>query len=309
MSDLNTFLAEESGSEPTQAELEGTTPESIEPEAEAPAEPVAQEPPAEAPEGEPEAPPTGLDKRGEAIWREERTRRKQLQEQVDKMNARWEQMVERMQAGQTQQPQAPQPAAEQAPEIEIPDFDEDPIGHLRAKNELLERQLMGVTQQTQQQQAATQQAQQFHQFQDGVDAMEKQYATANPDYHDAVGYLYGQVGKMATAMGYTPEQVKGVVAQTAMDITVRSLQQGKNPAEAAYAAAKQMGWAGVQPAAEDNGEQLQPTPQKKPPTSLSSVAGKRTAGGAPTLDALAEMDDESFEKMWKDMEKSARKSR
>ena len=148
-----------------------------------------------------------------------------------------------------------------------------------------------------------QQAQQFHQLQSGVDAMETQFASQQPDYHDAVSFLYDNVGKMAAAMGYPPQQVQQVISQTAMDISVRALQAGKNPAQAAYEAAKAMGFTGPQPTT-DEGE---PAPQRKPPTSLSNVAGRRTTGGgAPTWDAISKMDDKEFEQFWSQMEKSAR---
>lgn len=302
MSDLNEFLA--SADADTPPESEASVPEGAELEALAPAEPTPAEPDGPTADAEPETPPEGLDKRSEAIWREERTKRKELQAQVDKMNDRWAQMVERMQNGQPQQlaaetPQQPgQPGA-----IEIPDFEEDPIGHLRAKNDLLERQLNEVNADRQMRSQQIAQVQQFEQLRGGVAAMEKEFVATAPDYHEAVSFLYGNVGKMASAMGYTPQQVQQVVSQTAMDITVRSLQAGKNPAQAAYEAAKAMGYAGPAPEQADNSG----SPQRKPPTSLSSVAGKRVAGAAPTLDAISEMSDEDFDKMWSDMEKTARR--
>jgi hypothetical protein len=278
------------------------------PEAEAPAlEPVSEElnpdgglPPAEVESEQPapEAPPEGLDKRSEAIWREERTRRKELQAQVEKMNERWAQMVERMQQGQ---PQAPQPAAAAPEAPEIPDFDDDPIGHLRVKNELLEKQLQDVNAERAARNQQAQQVQQFQQLQSGVDQMETSFAQTHTDYHDAVGFLYENVGKMAAAMGYNPQQVQQVLSQTAMNLSVSALQRGKNPAEAAYEAARHLGWDGQQQVAGS-------TTKPRVPTSLSSVAGKRVAGGTPTLDAIANMDDAEFDKLWADMEKSARKS-
>ena len=303
MSGLNAFLAEESGVDTTPPAPEDLTPETPESEVPAGAEQVA------TPEGdqgpaEPETPPEGLDKRSEAIWREERTKRKELQAQVDKMNDRWAQMVERMQNGQTQQPaaQPEQPAAQSSQEIEVPDFEEDPIGHLRAKNEILERQLNEVNQDRQQRQQQLTQVQQFEQLRTGVKQMEDEFVAKAPDYHEAVAYLYGNVAKMAQAMGYPAAQVQQVITQTAMDITSRSIQAGKNPAQAAYEAAKAMGYAGPAPQQDDSG-----APSRKPPTSLSSVSGKRVPGGMPTLDAIADMEPEEFDAMWAKMEKAARK--
>jgi hypothetical protein len=295
MSDLNAFLAEASSPEPAAAELDN---QNLEPT-------TNEQPPEPEPSAEQDQPPEGMDRKTEAIWREERAKRKELQGQVDQMNQRWQMMVERMQQGQVEQPapQQPQPTPKPQGEIEVPDFDDDPIGHLRAKNDLLERQLQEVNQERQLSAVQRQQMAQFSQLQSGVDQMEQQFASQQPDYHDAVGFLYENVGKMATAMGYPPGQVQQVISQTAMDISVRALQQGKNPAQAAYEAARAMGFTGPQPTMDDG----EPAPQRKPPTSLSNVAGRRTTGGgAPTWDAISKMDDQQFEQFWKQMEKSAR---
>jgi len=306
MSGLNAFLAEESGVDETPPESADLTPETPESEVPAGAEQVATPEGDQGPD-EPEAPPEGLDKRSEAIWREERTKRKELQAQVDKMNDRWATMVERMQAGQIQQPAAQPEQAQSKPsqEIEVPDFEEDPIGHLRAKNEILERQLNEVNQERVQSKQERQQNQQFEQLRTGVKSMEDEFAATTPDYHDAVGYLYGNVAKMAQAMGYPPAQIQQAVTQTAMDITARSIQAGKNPAQAAYEAAKAMGYTVAAPV--DPADDVDDTPRKSPPTSLSSVAGKRSTG-VPSLDAIADMSDEDFDSMWAKMEKAARKS-
>jgi hypothetical protein len=302
MSGLNEFLASadaapEAPAEPNDPTAFAPASEEMNPDG---GVPPADEPP-ESERPTPETPPEGLDKRSEAIWREERTRRKELQAQVEKMNERWAQMVERMQQGQPQAQQ--QPTAAPQPETEIPDFDDDPIGHLRVKNELLEKQLQEVNAERTARNQQARQIQEFQQLQSGVDQMETAFAQTNADYHDAVGYLYENVGKLAAAIGYNPQQVQQVLSQTAMNLSVSALRQGKNPAEAAYLAAKQMGWGGQQQVAEDPA----PTPKPRAPTSLSSVAGRRTTGGAPTLDAIADMDDAEFNKLWADMEKTARK--
>lgn len=303
MSDLNAFLDEGSGDEP--ALQEDTTPPGSEPEQQTAAD---SQPPVNENEGgeqeqqpDLEQPPEGLDKRGEAIWREERTKRKELQSQVDKMNERWMDLVGRMQQQQPQ-PQGQQQPPSQPPvnEIEIPDFEEDPIGHLRAKNDLLERQLADVNMDRVQRQQATQQLGQFQQLQQGVSQMEAEFAKVTPDYNEAVGFMYEHAAKMAQAMGYAPQQIQQHLSQLAMDISVRALQQGKNPAQAAYEAAKQLGYSGQRAA---NGEQ---TPAPRAPSSLSSVAGKRSSpAGVPSLDAIAKMDDASFDKLWAEMERSA----
>jgi hypothetical protein len=134
--------------------------------------------------------------------------------------------------------------------------------------------------------------------------METSFAKDNPDYHDAVGFLYENVGKMASAMGYSPQQVQQVLSQTAMNLSVSALQQGRNPAQAAYEAARNMGW-GNQP--QPSEQPAAPASRPRTPTSLSTVAGKRAdGGGTPSWDVIAKMDTAEFDKLWKDMERNAR---
>jgi hypothetical protein len=254
--------------------------------------------------GEPEevddTPPEGLDARGQSIWRQERARRKELQRQVNQMNDRWMELVGRLQ--QSPPPQQPQPLP--AEEIEIPDFEDDPIGHLRVKNEILERQLNEVNQERVVRQQTSQQIAQFQQLQAGIGQMETAFAAKHADYHEAVGFMYQNVAKMATAMGYSPAQVQQTISQMAMDISMRALQAGQNPAEMAYNAARNLGYAGPRPTGSETEERHPAAP--KPPTSLSSVAGKRAAPGTmPSWDTVAKMSDEEFDKLWQDMERSS----
>jgi hypothetical protein len=249
---------------------------------------------ADAPESLPSAEPQDdVSRRADAIWREEREKRKELQRQVEQMNARWEQMVSRMQAPPTI-PEAP------SPDEEIPAFEDDPIGHLRAKNAVLEKQLGDVLTKQNQQTQAGQQAAQFQNFRTQVDTLETAFSKDHPDYGEAVNYLYSAVGNMAKAMGYPPEQVQQIISQTASDIAVRAMHAQRNPAEMAYEAAKQMGWTAA--SAEDGAASMQ-----RPPTSLASVAGKRTnSGGTPSWDVISKMDDKEFDSFWTNFAKNAR---
>jgi hypothetical protein len=64
-----------------------------------------------------------------------------------------------------------------------------------------------------------------------------------------------------------------------------------------------MGWSN-QPADE---QPAAPASRPRAPTSLSTVAGKRTdGGGVPSWDTIAKMDTAEFDKLWKEMERSSR---
>ena len=76
-----------------------------------------------------------------------------------------------------------------------------------------------------------------------------------------------------------------------MDIAVRALRSDQNPAEAAYNAAKQLGWGAQPPAANEPRRQA-------PPTSLASVNARPSEAGSPSWDAISRMDDSEFDAFW-----------
>jgi hypothetical protein len=219
---------------------------------------------------------------------------------------------------ENQQRTAQQQTQNSAPKEEVPDPDEDPLGHANYKINRLESQLRGVAQQAQRQQHQQQQQAQQNAAsteQQGIvgqsQNLQTQFAASNPDYWDAYQFLENTRTQELTAMGYNDSQAAEVVANERGMIVTQSLirdQNGTvtgwkhNPAEVAYKLAKMRGFAAPAPAApvvaQVSGQ------DKFNMAATGSVAGASVgssgsgapASGAPTLESIANMSDKDFEK-------------
>lgn len=181
------------------------------------------------------------------------------------------------------QAQGQQPAARQAAP-EVPDIETDPVGHFRAKTEMLERQLREVQQPIQQQTQAAQ-------FQQAVRQQVDQFAAVTPDYGEAYAFAREQMRRDAEAYGDDPQAAELYLAQ-------RAMQRGMNVGEMVYQFAKAKGYV--------PGGQRQAAP---PPPDLAAVqrgqqasrsvgAGGQPAGrGELTPERLAQMSAKELAKI------------
>jgi len=227
-----TTAPEASGSEDYSALLDQMRDADVAPEAEAPAEaPQAEE---TAPEPEQQATDEEREKRRRGLvgeLQEERERRKAALAEAQREReerAQLAKIVERMMAAQ-------QPARDTAPaEAELPPLDTDPVGHFKAKVEMLERQQAAL-------QAERQQAAQVNDVYARVAQAEAEFSQATPDYQAAVTHLHRTFAAEEAALGLP----RGYMAQA---VASQAIQTGKNPAEVAYTLAQARGYAKAAPA-------------------------------------------------------------
>jgi hypothetical protein len=266
-------------------ETESAEEESAEPSEASPAEePEGEEPAAEPTEGaaEPRHVPIGE-------LHAERERRKELQAKISQLEGTFSKVMERLNAGQPQQQYAQQPAPQ------IPAYDQDPVGHIKAKLDYLEMAAGTHNQVLTQQQA-------IHQFTTALAGLENQFRSATPDYDDAVAFAKHSREMELHALGYDPAQCVEILRQEIVGTSAAAMQRGQNPAEVFYAYAKVRGYGA------GNGSTVKPS---QAPTSatqkLATVAKAQSAakglprgGSAPpsavTLESLAAMDDDEFDK-------------
>lgn len=275
-----------------------------------PADAPAEQPPA----GDPD-PYAGRKQVPLGALQEERARRQELQQQLQqqsehnqRLQDRFNQFMERWQ--QSQQPAA-QPQPQQPEPVQIPNFIDDPEGHIAALRQQFQQQLDEVRQYQQgtiQQQQATQQGQRLAQH---TAAQEAEFVKTTPDYQNAADFFAQRKLAEYAALGADPVSAQQALMRDYQSLAIGAAQRGGNAAQMLYNLAKAMGYAGAAPAAPGKAPAAPPAVQapKQAPTSLAGLGGAPvTPGetGALTLESLAEMSDAEFDKLFAQMERGSR---
>jgi len=181
-------------------------------------------------------------------------------------------------------------------------FDQDPLGFTRDKlneyGQTLEEMRMQTQQQNVQQQQMMQQQQAMNAIQERVASSEKEFVAKSPDYFDAIGYLQQVRTNELEAMGINnPMAIQQHIQNSAIQLAMGALQNGKSPAEVAYSIALKYGY-------------------KPSPGGLDSVqfgmnnANRNFRGSSPDVNPTFEnllkiTDDAEFEAAWNKVFKEA----
>lgn len=274
----------------------------------APAEPQSPEKPAEqaGAVGEPQeatTAPEGLQHIPLAVFMEEKGRRKSAEKEAREFKEQLQRLAGRLDVltgGQTQ---------EQRGEL-------DPvIQPIEVLQQLVE---------SDRQRKANDAAQgQYQEFTNRVNAAENEFKTNGKvaDFDEALNYL--RTGRFAElkAIGYDDAGAAQVLQQEAIGISSLAMQQGANPAERFYALAKARGYASKAPETTNGAAAVDPTITAAAAMTAAAQGLEKLAkaqgaakslgqgGGAGsdtlTLEALASMDDDEFDKVkesqWKKM--------
>ncbi|MDH4557979.1 hypothetical protein E8F11_22855 [Pseudomonas sp. BN417] len=237
--------------------------------------------------------------------KEERAKRQEAQAQLEQARQQ-RAAVEQQLAQFAQHLQAQQQAAQRAAaEAAIPSFSEDPEGHVAALREQFAQRLEQIQAGQQAQVQAQQQAVQIQQVRaelaqigESIQAEEADFASRQPDYVEAVGFLQHQVTQQLRAQypGATPQQLELVQAVALGQATQHCRAQGVSPVQWLYSRALARGWQGSGAPA-----QRQARPAAAPAAYRPAPSNLGNAGGAPgdiTTEQLAAMSDTEFDAYW-----------
>lgn len=246
----------------------------------------------------------------QAAMKEERARRQELQRQLEETNAKQAILDQRLQAifQRTQ--------AENQPKL--PSYDEDPLGHQQHKIAELEEYIIkqnNYLQQTYEQQQAQIAENNFRMT---YAKHVQEFAKEAPDFMVAYNHLVGQKVGEFMAGGLTFEEADHQIKLEEARLVGHALRQGANPAERIYAMAKAAGYNNQQAApqslttqqtsqADEVSKKLEQI-QKSLVTnkSLSNAGGNAESKPAITLQRIADMDDDEFDKFdWNKFVKAA----
>lgn len=208
---------------------------------------------------------------------EERMRRKELKERLDKQEQRFQELLQKM---------APK-------EEEKPPVFENEVDELKYHQQQIHRSVEEQNRFIQQQRQAAEQQARIHSVVEVYKTKATEYAKSNPAFNDAYKFLLESRKNEYEAAGYSPQQVAQFLQEDELGIVNKALQDEADPADRVYKIAVARGF---QPAKKPPEKTLENIDKGlKASKSLSNVSGTSPKGL--TLEALAEMSEEEFEKI------------
>lgn len=213
-----------------------------------------------------------------AKFHEERMRRKELKERLDKQEQRFQELMQKL---------APQEEQKSKPPV----FEND-VEALKYQQEQISRTVEEQRRFVEEQRRAQEQASQVQALVRAYSSKASEYEKSQADFRDAYGYFIENRRNEYLAAGYSAEQAEQFVQNDELAIVAKAFQDEVNPAERIYKVAQTRGY----------------QPKKKEPDKLETIEkglkqGK-TLSGVPgsspkglTLEAIAEMDDDEFSKL------------
>lgn len=186
--------------------------------------------------------------------------------------------------------------AERAPEP-LPDAN-DPaaVEHLRTRLAETEQSQNRITQRLDMDAADRAEMQQIGAV---ITASETQFRQTKPDYDDAINHVVEARARELQMYGLTPAQIQETVTSEALDIVRSAVQQGRDPAEMAYAIAQSRGYRPGNAAPAPGGAAATLAAIEQARGSNRSLGG--AAGATPqqiNAESIAAMSGDEFEQLY-----------
>lgn len=224
-----------------------------------------------------------------AALKEERHKRQADAERAKRLEDTFQRVLE-------MQSRAAPPKAEE-PAEKLPDPEEDLGGYLYSKIAKLEEQLKQHGQLTQQEEQSRQQYLQQQAMMNEYRAQAGHFMKQEPNFLPAYNALLQDRIEELETMGFRANDAAQMAQNEEMMIVQQALNEGVNPAERIFQVAKRRGLVGNKAPGAKNGDQV-----LKAATRANTMTGTRGAArGSMTLEQLAQLDGEEFEKAWNKM--------
>jgi len=212
---------------------------------------------------------------------EERRKSRELHDKVGKI----EQFFAEVQRASQQRPQQPQQ--------QIPEFDADPLGHLKGVVEQLRQENSRLASYNQQRQQYEQQQVQSNQVMAQYAAAVNSYAKQQTDFNDAYRWLETSVDTELQARGFADATERtNVMMGEELALVQRALLRGDNPAQILYNLAVHRGYKKAD---------AQPAERKLDQVRKGVAAARSLSGSAPPenemdLNSILKLDGAEFDK-------------
>ena len=262
--------------------------------------PVTTQTPEPAPEAKPEAREPAADTAGKTVplaaLLEERRRaqaaadrERALAERLEGLTAGFERVMSKVAPGdQTSQ------------QDQIPALDDNPIAHFDARMRRYEAALADLAKTEQSRSQVNQQTEAVQRLITAYQADAAAFEAKTPDFKAAYEHLMTTRRNQLLAAGYDAStEVPVIMFREERDIVERAMRAGVSPAERLYTLAKHSNY---QPKAASKPDL---SAQNNAQRSLGAIAGSET--GELTLEKLAVMSDDDFDKNWDKVMKQGRR--
>ncbi len=229
----------------------------------------------------------------------ERERHEEDRKRLESQLQRYERLSEKLQRWHSEREAAKvEKVAE--PEPEPPPFEEDPAAHLSARFSQVEKRLQNVDEVVSQEKQRAQQASQADQVLRATRAREVEFVSeGHDDYNDALNHVRSVYYNLYQNLGLSPEDAAEKLRQDELGTAYMALQQGRNPAQVIYDAAKSMGYTRQEKPSEP---QSQPAEEKEVGKAAKLEQARGIGGGGePTVDDLAEMNKDEFDQAMEEL--------
>lgn len=229
----------------------------------------------------------------------ERERHEEDRKRLETQLQRYERLSEQLQRWHAEREAAKvEQVADREPEP--PPFEEDPAAHLSARFSQVEKRLQNVDEVVSQEKQRAQQASQADQVLRATRAREVEFVSeGHDDYNDALNHVRSVYYNLYQNLGLSPEDAAEKLRQDELGTAYMALQQGRNPAQVIYDAAKTMGYTRQESPAQT---EEQPAGEKDigKAAKLEQARGMG-GGGEPTLDRLEEMGKDEFDQAMEEL--------
>jgi hypothetical protein len=219
---------------------------------------------------------------------EARNENKGLRKELEELKTKWtggEQRLNKLMEALSGKEEAP------------PDYEKDPLGNLKAKNDALEAKIKALEGNTEETKKASEVSANMAKFQNAVTSAERGFAAKNPDYAEAVQHLSEAWRAELEEAGADEDQIDALLSRKGAQFSYAAMQKGRNPAEAVYNAAKRLGYKPAEPKENKDKETLKTIAKgQEAEKSLSNGKGNSNV----SLEAIASMSDEDMDEFVKD---------
>jgi hypothetical protein len=232
---------------------------------------------------------------------EARNENKTLKKELDELKQKWTGGEQKLEA--LMKRFAPK-------EDEPPAYDKNPLEHLKAKNDALEKEISAIKESQGKTEQQSEAQRQQTAFQAQVQSAERKFAVENPGYGEAVARVQ-EVWRAELEMAGVPDNlIESTLSRRGAAFSAAAMRKDQNPAEAVFKLAQRYGFKAEKEKDEPNKDKDKLATIAKGQEAAKSLSSGKGAGEM-SLEALATMSDEEMDafvadpKAWKKLSKAA----